>query len=250
MQIKVGLCGFTVAMARYCRCFPVVEVQQTFYQPPEDSTLRRWRNEAPPDFEFTLKAWQLITHTGTSSTYRRLRRPITASERNGLGAFRNTAIVDEGWRRTVECAQILSATAILFQTPASFKATEEHIENLQTFFNRIERPGGIRLMWEPRGPWPEPQVAQLCRDLALVHVVDPFVTDAQTRSPTYFRMHGVTGSRHVYSDDELRWLVGRLPTEGDVYVMFNNMPRVSDAGRFISLVEGDIARSGALLRPS
>ncbi|MGZ9031206.1 MAG: DUF72 domain-containing protein [Burkholderiaceae bacterium] len=237
-------------MAQYQRYFSVVEVQQTFYQPPEDDTLRRWRTDAPADFEFTLKAWQLFTHTSTSSTYRRLRRPITGSERSGLGAFRNTPIVDEGWRRTVECAHILSATAILFQSPASFKPTDEHIENLQTFFRRIERPRGIRLMWEPRGPWSEPQVAGLCKDLALVHVIDPFVTDAQTQSPTYFRMHGVTGSRHVYSDDELRWLMERIPAEGDVYVMFNNLPRVGDAKRFVALVEGDITHSDALVRPS
>ena len=249
-QIKVGLCGFTVGMAQYPRYFPVVEVQQTFYQPPEDATLRRWRADAPADFEFTLKAWQLITHTGTSSTYRRLRRPIIASERNGLGAFRNAPIVDVGWRSTVECAHILSATAILFQSPASFKPTDEHIENLHTFFGRIERPRGISLMWEPRGLWSGPQVARLCKDLSLVHVVDPFVTDAQTHSPTYFRMHGVTGSRHVYSDDELTWLIKRIPAKGDVYVMFNNLPRVGDAKRFISLVDGDITQSDALLRPS
>ena len=235
-QIKVGLCGFTVGMAQYPRHFPVVEIQQTFYQPPEDETLRRWRADAPPDFEFTLKAWQLITHASTSSTYRRLRRPLTGRERSGVGAFRATSIVDQGWRRTVECAHILSATAILFQSPASFRPTDEHIGNLQTFFSRIDRPRGIRLMWEPRGPWPEQQVTQLCAELALVHVVDPFVTDAQTHSPTYFRMHGVTGSRHTYSDDELRWLMTRIPAEGDTYVMFNNLPRVGDAKRFISLV--------------
>ena len=223
-------------MAQYPRHFPVVEIQQTFYQPPEDDTLRRWRAHATPDFEFTLKAWQLITHGSTSSTYRRLRRPLTARERDGLGAFRATSIVDEGWRRTVECARILSATSILFQSPASFRPIDENIKNLQTFFGRIERPIGIRLMWEPRGPWPEQRVAQLCAELALVHVVDPFVTDAQTHSPTYFRLHGVTGSRHTYTDDELRWLMTRIPTEGDVYVMFNNLPRVGDAKRFITLV--------------
>ena len=235
-QIKVGLCGFTVGMAQYPRHFPVVEVQQTFYQPPEDDTLRRWRDGAPPAFEFTLKAWQLITHTATSSTYRRMRRPLTDSERDGLGAFRSTPIVDEGWHRTVECAQILSATAILFQSPASFRPTDEHIENLQSFFGRIERPPGIRLMWEPRGRWPAQQVAQLCAELALVHVVDPFVNDAQTHSPAYFRLHGLTGSRHTYSDDELRWLVTRIPAKGDVYVMFNNLPRVGDAKRFVAQV--------------
>jgi uncharacterized protein YecE (DUF72 family) len=235
-QIKVGLCGFTVGMAQYPRHFPVVEVQQTFYQPPEDDTLRRWRANAPSTFEFTVKAWQLITHTSTSSTYRRLRRPLTVRERDGLGAFRSTAIVDEGWRSTVQCAQILSATAILFQSPASFRPTDAHIENLQRFFGRIERPPGIRLMWEPRGPWPEQQVARLCAQLGLVHVVDPFITDAQTHSPLYFRLHGVTGSRHTYSDEELQWLTTRIPAQGEVYVMFNNLPRVGDAKRFIALV--------------
>ena len=235
-RIKVGLCGFTIGMAQYPRHFPVVEIQQTFYQPPEDATLRRWRANAPPDLEFTIKAWQLITHAATSSTYRRMRQTLTTRERQDAGGFRNTSIVERGWSRTVECAKIVSATAILFQCPASFKPIDENITNLRTFFNRIERPEGIRLMWEPRGSWPEQQVAQLCTELALVHVVDPFVTDAQTHSPTYFRLHGVTGSRHVYSDDELRWLLTRIPDAGDVYVMFNNLPRVGDAKRFIALM--------------
>jgi len=225
-------------MAQYPRHFPVVEIQQTFYQPPEDETLRRWRANAPPDFEFTLKAWQLVTHTSTSSTYRRMRRVLTADERGGVGAFRATPIVDEGWRRTVECAEILSATSILFQSPASFKPTGENIANLHAFFSRIDRPQRIRLMWEPRGPWPDEQVARLCTELEIVHVVDPFVSDAQTHSPTYFRLHGVSGSRHTYTDVELRWLITRIPAEGDVYLMFNNLPRVGDAKRFLALLEG------------
>jgi uncharacterized protein YecE (DUF72 family) len=55
----------------------VVEVQQTFYEPPADTTIRRWRARAPAAFEFTLKAWQLITHEPSSPTFRRLKRPLT-----------------------------------------------------------------------------------------------------------------------------------------------------------------------------
>jgi uncharacterized protein YecE (DUF72 family) len=62
MAIKIGCCGFPVAQARYARHFPVVEVQQTFYQVPSLATLAGWRERLPSDFEFTLKAWQLITH--------------------------------------------------------------------------------------------------------------------------------------------------------------------------------------------
>jgi uncharacterized protein YecE (DUF72 family) len=55
-QHKVGCCGFREARAKYFRKFPLVEVQQTFYEPPKPSTLKSWREEAPEDFEFSLKA--------------------------------------------------------------------------------------------------------------------------------------------------------------------------------------------------
>src|SRR5919205_4518702 len=99
-EVRVGLCGFTMAFADYVREFPLVEVQQTFYEPPRDSTLVRWRRQAPLRFEFTLKAWQLVTHDATSPTYRRLRRPLSDAERRDAGSFRLTPIVREAWRRT------------------------------------------------------------------------------------------------------------------------------------------------------
>src|SRR4051794_35225249 len=123
--VRVGLCGFTMALADYVREFPVVEVQQTFYQPPADATLLRWRRQAPPGFEFTLKAWQLITHEASSPTYRRLRRPLDADERRECGSFRTTPVVLEAWSRTLQCARLLRATAVLMQCPRSFRPTSE-----------------------------------------------------------------------------------------------------------------------------
>ena len=237
--IKVGLCGVSMKMADYPRLFSVLEVQQTFYQPPADAVLRRWR-AMMPTVEITLKAWQLITHSAkTSSTYRRLRRPLTDDERATTGGFRDTAIVDEGWRTTVACASLLEATAVLFQCPASFKPTDENAAAMRAFFGRIQRPADVRLLWEPRGPWPEALVRALCHELDLVHVVDPFVTPAVTADPTYFRLHGITGARHVYSDAELQKLRDMLPAIGQTYVLFNNMPRVGDARRFLSSLLGD-----------
>src|SRR5918998_1650598 len=79
--VRVGCCGFRSAMVDYVQHFRVVEVQQTFYQPPQISTLERWRKEAPHDFEFTLKAWQLITHKSKSPTYKRLKKKLSDTER-------------------------------------------------------------------------------------------------------------------------------------------------------------------------
>ena len=235
--VKIGLCGFTIAIADYARSFPVVEVQQTFYQPSADAVMRRWRAAMPADFEFTIKAWQLITHTAASPTYRRLKRPLTAKERTEAGAFRNTAIVDEAWRVTLRCADILRASSILFQCPASFRPTDDNLANFDAFFHRIPRPPRVRLLFEPRGPsWPADVCAALCAAHDLVHVVDPFVNATVTRGPraavTYYRLHGITGSRHVYTDPELRRLRDMVPKSGETYVLFNNIPRANDARRF------------------
>ncbi len=48
----------------------------------------------------------------------------------------------------------------------------------------------------------------------------------------YYRLHGITGARHVYSEAELRRLASMLRSDVDAYIMFNNMPRVGDAERF------------------
>ncbi len=153
-EVRVGLCGFTIGAEAYIRQVPVVEVQQTFYEPPKDATLLRWRALAPLRFEFTLKAWQLVAHDATSPTYRRLRRPLSAVERAQVGSFRATPVVLEAWRRTLHCASLLRATAVLLQCPRSFVPTAANIEQVRSFFAVAERPSGIRMLWEPRGSWP------------------------------------------------------------------------------------------------
>lgn len=92
-MVKIGCCGFPVGRRQYMARLPVAEVQQTFYQPPQLATVRRWRAEAPPSFEFTLKAWQLITHEAVSPAYRRLKRPLTPEERVQAGFFKDTPLL-------------------------------------------------------------------------------------------------------------------------------------------------------------
>jgi uncharacterized protein YecE (DUF72 family) len=201
--------------------------------------MRRWRLLAPNRFEFTLKAWQLVTHDAGSPTYRRLRRPLTEAERAQCGSFRDTDLVRQAWARTLECAQILSATAVLLQCPRSFRPTDENVARMRSFLGAAPRLGR-RVLWEPRGDWPAPLLGELCRDLELVHVVDPFVATTVTPEQTYFRLHGISGARHVYSDEELARLRSMLPaaSDGPAYVMFNNLPRVGDARRFRASLAG------------
>lgn len=239
MRVRIGLCGFTMAMEDYRLHFPVVEVQNTFYEPPRDFIMQRWRAVTGPDLEYTLKVWQLVTHPANSPTYRRMTRPLAADAAPGF--FRDSAAVAEGWQRSVECATTLNATALLFQCPASFAPDGENVERMRRFFERIMRPAA-RLLWEPRGArWVAERslAVSLCRELDLIHVVDPFVTTPHPTQPVYWRLHGPAGPRSSYSQaqlQQLREMLDAVDNSAPRYVMFNNLPRVADARRFAELV--------------
>ncbi len=243
----VGCCGFPVARARYQAEFPVVEVQQTFYQLPRPGTARRWREEAPRGFRFSMKAWQLITHPPSSPTYRRLREPL-AGPPEAYGWFRPTAEVREAWGRTLEVARELGADVVVFQCPASFTPTEEHVADLRSFFEAVPREGFLAA-WEPRGDWPRGLVAELCRGLGLVHCVDPFAAEEAPGPLAYYRLHGIGGYRYRYTDADLARLRDRCRAALDrgareVWTMFNNVSMLEDARRFRALLAG---RPGDLL---
>lgn len=228
---RIGTCGFGLAQADYARAFSCVEVQHTFYQPPGLKTLERWRTLMPPEFEFVLKAWQLITHQAWSPTYRRLKRQLSDTEKTEAGYFRNSAIVKEAWETTLASAKALRARTILFQCPASFTQTAENIANLERFFSSLDRQG-LNLGWEPRGNWDTGVVKSICDELHLSHVVDPFLDKTTTPKHPYFRLHGRGGWRYEYEDGELEELALAMPKRRVCYVFFNNYKMTQDALRF------------------
>ncbi len=252
MNIKIGCCGFSVAKARYYDHFDVVELQQTFYQPPALKTAEKWRTEAPENFKFTLKAWQLITHEPSSPTYRRLRIDIPERKKKNYGSFRPTKEVLSAWQKTDEIATALGTKIIIFQCPASFTPTDEHVDNLRKFFDSIDRKDYI-FAWEPRGEWSEEAIKNLCADLNLVHCVDPYKCDpVHTPIPSfkrgergvfYFRLHGKGGARYRFTIDDLLWLNEKISGRGGerlfapTYVMFNNIYMFNDAIHFKEIIK-------------
>ena len=235
---KIGTCGFGRAKRPdYVTQLPVVEIQHTFYDPPQIKTLEKWRAEVPDDFEFTLKAWQMITHETSSPTYKRLKRPLTEKEIEESGFFKPTDTVRKAFELTLECAKALRARTILFQCPARFQPLPENILNLKQFFSTIDR-GDLNFAWEPRGKlWEDAVIKEICDELDLWHCVDPFARPTVTPEKCYYRLHGIPRWRYTYEDDELTELVSLLPNDRLSYVFFNNITMKEDAVRFKNIVE-------------
>jgi uncharacterized protein YecE (DUF72 family) len=240
-EIKIGCCGFAVSQKEYFELFRIIEIQNTFYQLPEIRTAEKWRLNAPPGFEFTMKAWQLITHEPSSPTYRRLKERIDRTQHAKYGRFQTTPQVLDAWERTFLFAQTLGATVIVFQCPASFRPTRENTDHMREFFGRAER-AGLRYAWEPRGKWPEDLVLRLCEDLDLIHCVDPFKNRTLYGELQYFRLHGITGYDYSYTDEDLmrlsRWIEGK-PS----HILFNNKTMKEDAIKFMNVKEAPHALS-------
>lgn len=234
-MILVGCCGWAAARARYVERFGLVEIQQTFYKPPQAATAQRWREEVPSDFRFTIKAWQLITHDPSSPTYRKAGVQVPVDQASRYGFFRPTPEVDAAWEHTLEIARALRADVVLFQCPARFTPTDEHVADLRAFFRRIDR-AGFALAWEPRGDWSDEIVRALCQELDLLHATDPFVRPCLHGRPAYFRLHGRAGYRYRYTDDDLAQLAQWSRAAGEAYVLFNNVAMWEDAGRFQALL--------------
>jgi uncharacterized protein YecE (DUF72 family) len=237
--IRVGVCGFCLPQSELFQRFRLLEVQQTFYWPPQMKTVERWRRTAPDDFEFTLKAFQAITHAYNYRTYRKTK--FSKEELAQCGGFCDTPVVRDAWMLTRSLADALRATIVVFQCPPSFAANDENCRQLRRFFQWASR-GSLRFAWEPRHEtWTSDLVGALCQELELIHAVDPLEQRSVFGEPHYYRLHGhsLGGFRyeygHPYSEGELQRL-RELCSRG-TYCLFNNKQMATDAERFARLLQ-------------
>jgi uncharacterized protein YecE (DUF72 family) len=233
-NIIVGCCGFAGAQKKYFQTFGFVEIDSSFYQLPRLETAARWRAAAPKDFQFAMKAWQVITHPAASPTYKRTR--IDPRDREHCGHFGFNPTIRWAWDETFAVAKALGVILVLFQCPASFRPTSGNVANLKTFFERAKR-GKFFMGWEPRGEWDAELVARLCQELDLIHVADPFKSPPARRGKIqYFRLHGIAGAQHRYTTHELQRLKEFCAGKTPACCAFNNLTMAADAQRFMKLL--------------
>ncbi|MEB2836282.1 MAG: DUF72 domain-containing protein [Desulfurococcales archaeon] len=247
----VGTCGFQRARSLHYKSLDAVEVQQTFYDPPPPERLSKWRTEAPEGFVFTVKAWMLITHGYNKRLWRRLKRELPFEPAEFKPFHTNKAVL---WALevTLEAARALGARVLVFQSPASFGATEENARLVASFF----KEAGLEnweVYWEPRGSWWSQGRGLLERvaseaGIGIAGDVLRGRLPPRGQDALYARLHGLGGRgevnyRYKYSDDDLQRLLDAISPWGGGYIMFNNVYAFNDARRFREMLCNKIASS-------
>ena len=108
----------------YASQFPLVEVDSTYYTPPNERNSELWAERTPPGFVFNIKAFSLLTQhpTKVSALYKEL-RPDT-DKKNLYAKDLDPKVVDEVWERFLAALEPLHAAgklgALLFQFPQWF----------------------------------------------------------------------------------------------------------------------------------
>lgn len=189
----------------YAKSFNTVEINYSFYQLPSRKTFVKWREGAPADFVFTVKANRYITHV------KKLKDAGEAVKR----FYENLYGLED------RCG------AVLFQLPPRWNVNAPRLEE---FLSVV--PKRYRLVFEFRDEsWLKEEIMDLLHrhGAALCSADSPHWPSPRevTADFVFFRLHsGGTRQAPSYTQKELRALAaeigGHLTGGRDAFVYFNN----------------------------
>ncbi len=199
----------------YSQFFNTVEINSTFYRPPNPAFAVGWAKKTPPGFLFSVKLWQKFTH------------PKMYKEATGVDAAIEMADVDL-FRKGIEpLARAGKLGAMLAQFPPSFKNGDfgqQFIAALVRHFGEYHLAVELRhRSWSD-----DPSTEKLLRqnNTAWVQCDEPkFASSLPPNLPltadfAYLRFHGrnvaewwtgttETRYRYLYPPEEIRELAGK-----------------------------------------
>jgi len=224
--------GKIIELEYYSQFFKTVEINSSFYRPPNPAYVENWAKRTPADFLFAVKLWQKFTH------------PKMYKEAYGEEAAISRRDVDEFNRSLEPLVKHGKLGALLAQFPPSFKNDEYGRKILGALAGTFgEYPLAVEL--RHRSWSDDVGTAGLLREnnIAWVQIDEPkFSTSVASEVPVtadtaYFRFHGrnakdwwtgdsETRYRYLYSPEEIAGLVERVKTAGEkvkmLFAFFNN----------------------------
>ena len=207
--------------------FNLIEVNSTFYRIPTRQMTRSWSERVAfrPDFMFTAKAYQELTHARSAA-------PL--------------ALVDDFKRAIEPLSDSGRLSAILVQFPWSFRCSDDamkYIESLDRAFAPLPTAVEVR-----HGGWRSPQALSFFTNsgITMCGIDQPRIgesldpdTHFNGRAGAYFRLHGRNNKawfdrsagrderyNYLYTPEEVGEWSGRVRRDGEgaerIHVVLNN----------------------------
>jgi uncharacterized protein YecE (DUF72 family) len=216
----------------YSQFFNTVEINSSFYRPPNPGYVYNWAKRVPPGFLFAVKLWQKFTH------------PKMYQEATGEAAVISQKDVDIFNKSLEPLVKSQKLGALLAQFPPSFKNDSYGQQILRAVANAFgQYPLAVEL--RHRSWSDDAGTEKLLRGLniAWVQIDEPeFSTSVAQEVPltadmAYFRFHGrnaaewwtgdsATRYRYLYSPDEIAELAERVKKAAAksklLFAFFNN----------------------------
>jgi uncharacterized protein YecE (DUF72 family) len=216
----------------YSQFFNTVEINSSFYRPPNPGYVYNWVKRVPWDFLFTVKLWQKFTH------------PKMYEEATGEAAAISQDDVDL-FRRSLEpLARYGKLGALLAQFPPSFKNDGFGRQTMEAVIKTFNE---YRLAVELRHrSWSDDEnTARFLREnnVTWVQIDEPkfrssiAVEVPVTSDMAYFRFHGRNAEmwwrgdsesryKYLYSSDEINELAEKVQVASEqtnlTFALFNN----------------------------
>jgi len=216
----------------YSQFFNTVEINSTFYRPPDPGYVYNWVRRVPVDFLFTVKLWQKFTHP-------KMYKEATGEE--AVIAQQDVDLFNRGIDPLVRYGKL---GALLAQFPPSFKNEGYGPKILNGIIRTF---GQYRLAVELRHrSWSDDEnTARLLREnnVAWVKIDEPkFKSSVAEEVPVtsdmaYFRFHGrnaemwwkgdsETRYKYLYSPEEIEELTDKVKLDAEqtrlLFAFFNN----------------------------
>ena len=193
-------------LRHYLRDFDTVELNNTFYQLPSESTFDSWRTSTPPGFLYAVKGSRFITHMiKLKDAQRGLTNFMPRAERLGekLGP-------------------------VLWQLPPGWKVNVERLEEFLAILPRRHRYT-FELRNETWMTDPVLEVLKKYNAAFCIYELGGYHSPIElTADWTYVRLHGPTSFKYQgsYSDDQLADWADRIRKWSrrlkEIYVYFDN----------------------------
>jgi uncharacterized protein YecE (DUF72 family) len=193
-------------LERYSDVFNLVEINSSFYRDHRPATYRRWAEDVPDDFRFSVKLSRSFTHE--------LRMAETGARlRESLGGIRELGE---------------KAGALLIQLPPSLELSPKIA---RAFFAAVREHWPYALACEPRHKsWSSQVAAEIFSDHAVAKVLaDPerCVLEQAFPASAYYRLHGTPKIYKSAYDSEMLdvWssrIVESAESGAPVFCVFDN----------------------------